>query len=155
MFADGNVYNNYIKLGTCDLEVEEKFRDSLQSNYKIYKSNIPNRIKPLYYITIRSNKMAKDLANHGCIPSKSLVLKFPNTISKKYIYDFIRGYCDGDGCIMFNKTNYIQKRTGIKTIHYKPVIELCGTLEFLTGVQNLFGFGKIHKDKRRISNSYY
>lgn len=41
------------------------------------------------------------LNNYGCIPNKSLTLKFPDESifkSKDLIRHFIRGYFDGDGC---------------------------------------------------------
>lgn len=52
--------------------------------------------------------MANDLINLGCIPRKTLVLKFPNesTVPKQLIKHFIRGYMDGDGCI----STYYKKR---------------------------------------------
>lgn len=40
-----------------------------------------------------------DLVNLGGKENKSLDLQFPN-VPKKYLPDFIRGYFDGDGCIM-------------------------------------------------------
>jgi intein/homing endonuclease len=50
--------------------------------------------------------MAKDLINLGCVNKKSLVLQFPDEsiIPKFFIFSFIRGYFDGDGCIhLLNK----------------------------------------------------
>ncbi len=50
-------------------------------------------------ITICSQKLSKDLEKHGCIPRKSLVLKFPTTVPGYLMNHFVRGYFDGDGCI--------------------------------------------------------
>lgn len=68
-----------------------------------------------------------------CVPNKSLILKFPNkSIFKEnhLINSFVRGYVDGDGCYWVNKNGKLQ-------------IEIIGTLEFLTSIQeeynNLFG----------------
>jgi intein/homing endonuclease len=43
--------------------------------------------------------MKEDLIKHGCIPRKSLVLKFPKTVPIKLLSHFLRGNFDGDGCI--------------------------------------------------------
>ena len=45
-----------------------------------------------------------DLLRLGGSPRKSLILKFPK-VPKEYLSDFIRGYFDGDGCIMTLKNN--------------------------------------------------
>ena len=52
-------------------------------------------------LTISSSKICKDLIRLGCVPRKSLVLKFPleNQVPKCLVYHFIRGYFDGDGSI--------------------------------------------------------
>jgi hypothetical protein len=42
--------------------------------------------------------MFDDLCYHGCVPNKSLILKFP-TINEGLISHFIRGYFDGDGTV--------------------------------------------------------
>lgn len=49
------------------------------------------------------------LINYGCTTRKSLTLKFPNINifkNKSYIYDFIRGYVDGDGCLSYSDKNH-------------------------------------------------
>lgn len=63
----------------------------------------------------------------GCTPNKSLILQFPeDTIfgKKILIYDFIRGYCDGDGCLYFNE----------KTSH--TPVSIVGTFPFLQKVSS-------------------
>lgn len=47
--------------------------------------------------------MHDDLIKHGCIPNKSLKLKFPTTVPDKLIRHFVRGYFDGDGSIAKNE----------------------------------------------------
>ena len=62
------------------------------------------RNKNVAKIRIHNNHMAEQLLTKGCIHNKSHLLKFPDpVIFKKYslIYDFIRGYCDGDGYLRF------------------------------------------------------
>ena len=68
--------------------------------------------------------MRTTLISYGCIPKKSLVLKFPDiNIFKniELIRHFIRGYVDGDGCLSFQNKE-----------HTIPHIDILGTEEFLT-----------------------
>jgi len=57
----------------------------------------------------------------GCVPKKSLILTFPTEeqVPQEFIYDFIRGYIDGDGYIQYD---YIKHR-------YRIII--AGTKAFL------------------------
>ena len=70
--------------------------------------------------------MWETLNNYGCVPNKSLILKFPDKSifkDEKLIIDFIRGYFDGDGCISFcDKT------------HTRPCISVLGTKDLLTHI---------------------
>ena len=62
----------------------------------------------------------------GCVPNKSLVLKFPNEdifADKSLIRHFIRGYWDGDGCLSWGDKE-----------HNIPCISVIGTEDFLTGI---------------------
>ena len=85
----------------------------------------------------------------GCIPNKSLILKFPNKdifTNKDLIKHFIRGYVDGDGCLTYTSTGRL-------------VIEIIGTKEFLEEIKieypNIFT-KTFHKDKRHPnSNTYF
>ena len=82
----------------------------------------------------------------GCIPKKSLILKFPNykQVPKKLIKHFIRGYIDGDGSIYMSNNN----------IH----ISVLGTKEFLEALittikmpsRNLY-----KNNKNNSSNCYF
>ena len=64
------------------------------------------------------------------MPRKSLILTFPDEkifSNKNLIYDFIRGYCDGDGSLGL----YKRKNGATKT-----ELSFVGTPEFLNGIQN-------------------
>lgn len=78
-----------------------KWHESIGSCAKL--STINNKYKQSAHY---SNKMCQDLIRHGCIPNKSLLLKFPN-IPKELLNHFIRGYFDGDGCITFSNNRKI------------------------------------------------
>jgi hypothetical protein len=48
----------------------------------------------------------KDIEALGGTERKSLTVEFPE-VPQRYLHDFIRGYFDGDGCIMRLKGNRI------------------------------------------------
>ena len=154
LFADGNVQqrkNSFIiKLSVLDKEICDNFLKSINANFstKIFLEKDyyhPNIRKEVYHVEIYSKKMFDDLNKFGCIPRKSLVLKFPK-ISKKYIRHFIRGYFDGDGWISTGT-----RRSGLKYIS----IGFCGTFEFLSKLNEYIpDKGTISKEKRKITNTY-
>lgn len=99
LYADGSVSStdNRIELGLAerDLKQIEKFKDFI---------GIPNKIsyRPTtksYRYSFKSISCKADLIRQGCVPKKSLILKFPteDQVPKNLIKHFIRGYFDGDG----------------------------------------------------------
>lgn len=144
-FSDGNVCHKQkeisIHLNEKDHYIQEKMAKVMQSNRPINIYSGAGDFK------INSKILAKDLVKIGCIPNKSLILKFPQ-IKNKFLSHFIRGYFDGDGSIHFNKPNTIK-------------ISFCGTKEFITILQNKLYDAlslKIHpvyKDKTIYVCHYY
>lgn len=68
----------------------------------------------------------KTLKSYGCVPKKSLILKFPKESifkSSDLIRHFIRGYWDGDGCL-----------TWADKEHKVANISVLGTKSFLTSI---------------------
>lgn len=99
LYADGNVGSkeDKIELGLAekDLKHIEKFRDFIGIQNKIsYREKTKS-----YRYSFRSQKCKNDLIDKGCVPKKSLILKFPNKkqVPNEFIRHFIRGYFDGDG----------------------------------------------------------
>lgn len=99
LYADGSVGSkeDKIELGLAekDLHHIEKFRDFMKITNKIcYRESTKS-----YRISFRSQKCKEDLIRQGCIPKKSLILKFPTEqqVPSNLIKHFIRGYFDGDG----------------------------------------------------------
>lgn len=157
MFSDGNVYNNRIqlRLQESDREVVDQFKTHLKYTGNMYlgkersvkgvSNNKTYTAKAPYGISVYNKKLTEDLAKHGCIPNKTLVAKFPDTIPKHLIPSFIRGYIDGDGYIGYNKqrNNY--------RIHIK------GTEHILNGIKDyIISLGRtanVHKTKN--ANCYH
>ena len=153
LFADGSVSarDNQVELSLASVDKEhlQKFKEFLESKNEVKLSN--SRCNGKAYQRCRFNAIDKHfhdrLIELGCIPRKSLILKFPNkSIFKNtgLIKDFIRGYIDGDGCLTYTKTGRL-------------VIEIIGAKEFLDGIINYFPeffTGKIARNKRSTSNTY-
>lgn len=125
LFADG--YNSEkrgcieIGLSSTDKDHLEKLKISLSAEHEIKTRN------QYGYESVRlmfnSRQMSTDLANHGCVQKKSLVLVFPETVPTELEHHFIRGYFDGDGCISVN------------TISGKVNTSFIGTESFLESVR--------------------
>lgn len=135
LYADGWVFYNYrygveLALKADDYSHLVKFKKFMATEAKIKEKIITLNEKHhrAYRISIFSKKIAEDLMKLGCIPNKSLVLKFPSEdkVPSKYILDFIRGYFDGDGCI------YIPKN-----LRGQPCLSIVGTKDFLLGIRRI------------------
>ena len=155
LYADGCVSQDYKYLYVClsskDLKHLELFNKCIDSNYKIkYRDN--NRYISL---VISKKKFVEHLIDKGCIPTKSLILKFPteDQVPKELIRHFIRGYFDGDGCI----STILRKLKNKPNLIMDCEINFLGTFDMLSGicenipVKNIkiFEFGKIFKFRVR------
>ncbi len=104
-FSDGNVTSDKrqvnIHLHKDDYSILEKISRIMGTNrpVKIYSN--------ASYFRVDSKTIVNDLISLGCVPRKSLILKFPK-IKDEFLPHFIRGYFDGDGSIYFNKPNTIK-----------------------------------------------
>lgn len=99
LYADGSVGSkeSKIELGLAekDLSHIEKFKNFMGLSNKIsYRPQSHS-----YRFSFRSDNCKADLIKQGCVPKKSLILKFPteNQVPFYLIKHFIRGYFDGDG----------------------------------------------------------
>jgi hypothetical protein len=170
LFADGCILDRKDKKGnpkgktlTFTLKEEdeymlEAFRSCIKSNHPIRRKKVKlqDKIFIAYEFNIGSVKLCDDLISWGCVPRKSLILKYPNKLEDKYFGDFLRGYFDGDGCVSYT----------FGRGQSFPILLMDGTLEFLTAIkERLLSLniktGEILKDKRnqaysiRISNQSF
>ncbi len=133
-FADGSVEyspqirGRYIRAGSTDREVVDYIKEVLQSKHKITVTPRPGR-KTFYLLKIGSSQMFWDLDQHGVVERKSNIIVFPK-VPKEFIYDFIRGYFDGDGCVSIEKS---------KSGYSKRMITVftSGSKQFLIQLQNI------------------
>eukprot|EP01084_Bolivina_argentea_P032123 59421_1 len=110
LFADGcvkkrttinTIYCVQLGLKCIDYSHVEKYKTALASTYHLGLGK--NHEFCIVTHQISDNVLATDLIDLGCIPRKSLQLKWPQNIPDQYVHHFVRGYCDGDGCIHFVK----------------------------------------------------
>lgn len=150
LYADGNVHNtaNIISLSLkiSDIAHLEKFKTFLNATAKIVttKIKVNNKFYEICKFSVCNKYFKEQLISLGCIPKKSLILKFPKTEifqNKNLIYDFIRGYVDGDGCLTFSKNGRLN-------------LSILGTKEFLESLSNYFPgkFKSIYRAKRLKTN---
>ena len=145
LYADGNVglKNNVITLTLAEKDREhiQKFNAFLKNGGKIYSKKC-GKYKSCS-LSVCNKYFRERLISLGCIPQKSLVLQFPNLSifqDSNLVYDFIRGYVDGDGCLTFSRCGRLS-------------INILGTKEFLNGILSIFpNLFTLHKLKRLKSN---
>ena len=148
MYADGFIESksNGVGLGVSikDIEHMDKFCNFLQYPKGKYivqshqfgsKSTTNKNGEEMYMVNtlIKNNTLWNDLNSKGCVPNKSLVLTFPDESifqTRELIRHFIRGYCDGDGCLTWSNKE-----------HTIPSINFVGTKDFLEGIQRYIGKG--------------
>ena len=144
IFADGYI-SNYDKLGNnrwyFELSLNAEDKSHLDKFNKFMKHVDDNHVKINSAKCFNTESVTKrcrwaitnkhlweTLNSYGCIPSKSLILQFPNENifkSNDLIKHFIRGYWDGDGCLTYTNKEY-----------NNAVISVLGTEDFLSELKN-------------------
>lgn len=139
IFADGYIYSSPLDASKkridwnfelCvkgdDKEHMEKFAKAIEYNKELHVTKAGNHRHTRCRVCLSSEILWKQLNSLGCVPRKSLTLKFPDESifkSKDLIRHFIRGYFDGDGCISYGNKE-----------HTIPTYQILGTKEFLEDV---------------------
>lgn len=110
MFSDGTIEDRpkkgqsrmIICLQKNDEDILKLFKKTINFNghLRYYCPKNP-RWKKMCQLKLSSDKICQDLIRLGCVPNKSLILKWP-IIPKNLIRHFIRGIFDGDGNIYQN-----------------------------------------------------
>ncbi len=145
LYADGSIHelyrNNKIKAMVLEFALAEKDQQHVQLFVDCIGSNVPldkrytvikDKTYYSYRARINNTKICRDLISLGCIPRKSLVLKFPTKEQLNgFESSFIRGYFDGDGCIHYSERDYIDKRNDKKYRQKSLIVSIVGTNDFL------------------------
>jgi predicted DNA-binding protein YlxM (UPF0122 family) len=100
--------NPRISISQKEPEILEKIKTLMESNQKLLFSKrrefTNTTAGDLYKLEIRSLQVFQDLTKIGLTPNKSLTMTFPD-VPKEYLWHFIRGCWDGDGCLSIDKAS--------------------------------------------------
>lgn len=103
LYADGCIhqgqYDYRIELGLAKQDYNHlvKYKNFIGKDNKIsFREKTAS-----YRYSFRDKKVHSDLINLGCVPNKSLILKFPSEdqVPHEWLSSFMRGYFDGDGSL--------------------------------------------------------
>ena len=141
LFADGYVTANdnrvVLSISKNDEDHIQKYVDFLHYSkaYNIKKNGLKKDGTQLYLVEVGvgDDKFKNDVVRCGCIPNKSLILKFPNKEifqDESLIRHFVRGYIDGDGSLSLYNGRWKSKIESVQII---------GTKHFLEGIQDVCG----------------
>lgn len=110
MYADGcnrvELGHSFISLQENDKQILEIFRKEIKTDKELYFVQ-KHMIYKSYSLTICSKNISQKLNELGCVPRKSLILKFPteDQVPKKFLKSFLLGYYDGDGGLTYGINN--------------------------------------------------
>ncbi len=146
LFADGNVFIKKaihriaINIHKKDVEHISKWHRSIGSCQNI--TSCGDMVRSIHH----SEKMCNDLITLGCVPCKSLVLRFPD-LDSSLARHFVRGYFDGDGSIYWHKSKN-KKNGGVR-------LSFVGTDMFLNHLQweVFFTLGCAYKELQSTGNN--
>lgn len=94
----------YFGFHICDKQILLKMKKALGSNHKISQRPVKDNESPRYRLQIGNKKMCEDLLKLGILPQKTKQLNLPK-IPSQFIFDFVRGYFDGDGNLWMGYIN--------------------------------------------------
>lgn len=140
LYADGNISSEghrfEINLSLKDINHMLKLKSFFKGDdLEVRIDTTKGEQYPMCRMSVRNEHLWTALKDKGCVPCKSLILKWPDESifsSKSLIRHFIRGYWDGDGTIGLYKT---------EKYGYNFSFSVVGTPMFLKGVQDFIGLG--------------
>lgn len=153
LFADGCVRSNTnsveLDLKGSDIQHLRKYNAFLKNKKAVVTdlASCQGKVFPRCRVIVTDKHFHDTLVSLGCVPNKSLILKFPDLSifkSEDLVRHFIRGYVDGDGCITHSH-------------NHKLVIEIIGTKDFLSKIMELYPtlFVSIRNSKQWTEYTYY
>lgn len=147
--ADGYITHKsggwYFGLTSIDLEHLENIAELME-----FKGNITARKDGKTHDLVIGNKiLVNSMIELGCRYNKTHSMSIRDlSINPKYLYDFIRGFFDGDGSYSFQ--TYI-KRDGTRSI---SSLKFTGTKKMLKSIRDELGYGTLIPDARKDDCGY-
>lgn len=134
-----------VRISTNDIDIAQWMHLYMCDGNKLYKQHYDN-----YVIKYRNQDAIKFMMQNKLTSKKSLTMEFPENIPREFIWDFIRGYFDGDGSVVLRKTKYNL---------YGQISFTSGSQVFLERLQQVLSEydinSHIYKDNRASNKSYY
>lgn len=112
-----------LNITSKDLSWLQQLQFTLQAEQKI---GLKRRA---YQLQIRNQPLYRSLLDLGLTPRKSKTLQLPS-IPSEVFPDFVRGYFDGDGCVMVWREKRWRRGWQLRTTFS------CGSLVFLEGLRS-------------------
>lgn len=139
-----NPYAFEISLQISDINHLIKFNNFTKHNKVNIITDIKDPIRPHCKWVVKNKHLWNTLNDLGCIPKKSLILKFPKMSifsNENLVIPFIRGFFDGDGCLTYCKSGYSKNKV-------YPRCGFTGTENMLTHIEKILGkTGHIYDSK--------
>jgi hypothetical protein len=162
IYADGSlVYDpisrgSYVGITSTDPDILFAIRTVLSSEHKIRREIPHGNRKIKFALRIGNVALYKSLTKHGLYQNKSLTITFPK-VPQDYLFDFTRGYFDGDGCVHLERA---QGKTQLIIVKRLSVIFTSGSKKFLEGlsenITNQIGIkGHIYKGQRAFQLRFF
>ena len=131
LMADGTMREHKVgclqlsfELCEDDVYILDQFNHDINSTYRVQINTCKNSSKNRARLVITNYNFCKHLIKHGIIPNKTGKEKIPNSIPDNYIKDFIRGFFDGDGCVMFSNNGRARGKFHIVSCSYNILCDL-------------------------------
>jgi len=139
LYADGYNSGKDIKLilQIRDKIVLEKLQLFLKTDKPIRYEVIKERVYAKF--VIENKHINQSLTRHGCIKAKTHILSYPHFLEKNLNRHFIRGYFDGDGCIMKSEWSMTSTLNFLKDIEKIMLHDL--------PLKNKFSYSQRHPDR--------
>lgn len=99
----------YFGFNIADWEILNEMRKVLGSEHKISERPVKHNESQSYRLQIGSKEMCEDLLKLGVSPRKTFQLSVP-ALPRQFVFDFVRGYFDGDGNVWFGYINKTRER---------------------------------------------
>lgn len=152
IMSDGNLSKqgrnknrNIIRIGLNDYDLIQELHSYIKLNHKIYTQKNQHT---LYY---HNEDAVLFMKENELQENKSITLRYPINIPSEFMGQFIRGFFDGDGSVIFTKNKYNT---------YVQVSFTCGSYGFLEVLKQILKDtydinSQIYDDGRKNNDSFY
>jgi len=155
LVGDGNIYLGNQRKTVYQFSIVSKDKEHVEKLATFLGYSV-NRIRVIkgrsyqpsnnyYLLSIWCKELVIDLMNLGLTPRKSHTVNSSIIPKNKYIWDFIRGLWDADGCIMTKNIN--------SDLVFEPVVSLTGNYPLLESISNIINDGGYLHENRSINGS--